>query len=124
MLRLLGLLLAIFQPTTPSVLLIEEPEATVHPDAFGVVLDLLQHAARSTQVIVTTHSPELLDAKWIGDRHLRVVTWEDGSSRVRRLSEGSKRVLQAHLAGAGELLRTNTLDVTSDEPVSIPLFAR
>lgn len=123
MLRLLGLLLAIFQPLTPSVLLLEEPEATVHPDAFGVVLDLLQRAARSTQVIVTTHSPELLDAKWIEDRHLRVVTWEDGSTRVRRLSEGSKRVLQAHLAGAGELLRTNTLDVTSDDPTPVPLFA-
>jgi predicted ATPase len=121
-LRLLGLLLAVFQPQTPSVLVIEEPEASVHPEAFGVVLDLLRLAARRTQVIVTTHSPELLDAKWIEERHLRVVTWEDGSTRVQRLSEGSKRVLQAHLAGAGELLRTGSLDAVA-EPAALPLFA-
>jgi predicted ATPase len=121
-LRLLGLLLAVFQPQTPSVLLIEEPEASMHPEAFGVVLDLLRLAARRTQVIVTTHSPELLDAKWIEDRHLRVVTWEDGSTRVQRLSEGSKRVLRAHLAGAGELLRTGSLDTVA-EPAALPLFA-
>lgn len=121
-LRLLGLLLAVFQPQTPSVLVIEEPEASVHPEAFGVVLDLLQLAARRTQVIVTTHSPELLDAKWIEDRHLRVVTWEDGSTRVQRLSEGAKRVLQEHLAGAGELLRTGSLDAVS-KPAALSLFA-
>lgn len=121
-LRLLGLLLAVFQPLTPSVLIIEEPEASVHPEAFGVVLDLLRLAARRTQVIVTTHSPELLDAKWIEERHLRVVTWEDGSTRVQRLSEGSKRVLRAHLAGAGELLRTGSLDTVS-EPAALALFA-
>jgi predicted ATPase len=124
MLRLLGLLLAIFQPMTPSLLLIEEPEATIHPDGFGVVLDLLELAARRTQVVVTTHSPELLDAKWIEDRHLRVVTWQDGSTRVQRLSEGSKRVLQQHLAGAGEMLRTGSLDVESREPEAASLFAQ
>lgn len=110
MLRLLGLLLAIFQPTTPSVLLFEEPEATIHPDAFGIVLDLLQHAARSTQVIVTTHSPELLDAKWIEDRHLRVVHWEDGATWVSPIATGARKALQDHLMGAGELLRARALD--------------
>ena len=42
------------------------------------MLDLLRHAGRSTQVIVTTHSPEALDAKWIRNKHLRVVTWDAG----------------------------------------------
>ena len=110
MLRLLGLLLAIFQPTPPSVLLFEEPEATIHPDAFGIVLDLLQLAARSTQVIVTTHSPELLDAKWIEDRHLRIVHWEDGATWVSPIATGARLALQDHLMGAGELLRSRALD--------------
>jgi predicted ATPase len=109
-LRLLGLLLAVFQPTTPSVLLFEEPEATIHPDAFGIVLDLLKHAARSTQVIVTTHSPELLDAKWIEDRHLRVVHWEEGATWVSPIAAGARQALQDHLMGAGELLRSRALD--------------
>ncbi len=122
-LRALSLLIAVFQEPPPPVMVIEKPEATMHPKALGLISDLIQLASRRSQVIVTTHSPELLDAKWIEDRHLRIVSWEKGSTRVRRLSEGSKRVLQAHLAGAGELLRTNSLDVTLDEPASIPLSA-
>ncbi|HYU33664.1 MAG TPA: AAA family ATPase [Thermoanaerobaculia bacterium] len=126
MLRLLGLLLTIFQPTTPSVLLIEEPEATIHPDALGIVVDLLQLATQRSQVIVTTHSPELLDAKWIGDRHLRVVHWEDGATWVSPIAVGARQSLQDHLMGAGELLRARALDApplarTEQEPV---LFER
>ena len=77
-LRASGLLVAVFQRPAPFVLVIEEPEATMHPGALGAVLDLLRHAGRSTHVIVTTHSPGALDAKWIRNKHLRVVTWEAG----------------------------------------------
>jgi predicted ATPase len=114
-LRALGLLMAVFQKPKPSVLVIEEPEATMHPGALGAVLDMLRVAAKQMQVIVTTHSPELLEAKWILDNHLRIVTWEDGASHVRSLSEGSKQAIQEHLTSAGELLRSNAL-------VPAPLF--
>lgn len=109
-LHLLGMLLVLFQSSTPSLILLEEPEAWVHPGALGVVLDILQAAAGRTQVIVTTHSPEVLDAKWIEDRHVRIVSWEAGGTRVRRLSEGSRRVLREHLGSVGELLRSDALD--------------
>jgi predicted ATPase len=109
-LRVLGLLLAVFQQPPPSLILIEEPEASIHPGALGLIADVIRVASDRTQVIVTTHSPELLDAKWIEDRHLRLVRWENGETRVSRISDGSRRVLQEHLAGAGELLRSNSLD--------------
>jgi predicted ATPase len=109
-LRALGLVLAVYQRPRPSLLVIEEPEATIHPGAIGAIMDLIRHASRSMQVIVTTHSPDLLDAKWVEDKHLRVVVWEEGSSRVLPVSEGSRRVLQKHLMGAGELLRSNALE--------------
>ena len=99
-LRALGLLVAVFQRPAPSVLVIEEPEATMHPGALGAVLDLLRHAGRSTQVIVTTHSPEALDAKWIRNKHLRVVTWDAGVSRVARISTATRETLRKQLAGA------------------------
>lgn len=108
-LRILGLLTAVFQRPAPSVLVIEEPEATIHPGALGAVLDLLRLASEKMQVIVTTHSPELLDAKWIGDAHLRTVNWEHGATRVGTLSSASRQALQSHLMGAGELLRANAL---------------
>jgi predicted ATPase len=110
-LRILGLILAVFQRPAPSVLLIEEPETSLHPGSLGLVLDLIQAASYNSQVIVTTHNPELLDlGKWIEERHLRIVYWEDGATRVSRIGRASREALQEHLMGAGELLRSNLLD--------------
>ena len=109
-LRALGLLTAVYQPAAPSLIVIEEPEATIHPGALGTVLDILRTASRKMQVVVTTHSPELLDAKWIQDSHLRIVTWHEGATRVTPVSDASRQALREHLMGAGELLRSNALN--------------
>ncbi|MGZ5441338.1 MAG: AAA family ATPase [Thermoanaerobaculia bacterium] len=109
-LRAIGLLAALFQRPAPSLIAIEEPEATIHPGALESVLDLLHSASRRMQVVMTTHSPDLLDAKWITDRHLRVVDWAEGATHVAPVSEATKRALQSHLIGAGELLRSNALE--------------
>ncbi len=117
-LRALGLLTAVYQRPTPSLLVIEEPEVTIHPGALGVILDVLRLASRRTQVIVTTHSPEVLDADWLEDRHIRIVTWQDGATRVTPLSIGSREALREHLATAGELFRSNALDGMPPGPQS------
>lgn len=109
-LRALGLIVAAMQDPMPSLIAIEEPEANIHPGALGAIADLIEMAARRTQVVVTTHSPDLLDAKWIRPENLRLVTWEDGVTRVADLGTAPKRALQEHLMGAGELLRANALD--------------
>ena len=102
-LRSLGLLTAVFQRPAPTLIVIEEPEITMHPGALGAVLDLIRHAARSMQVIVTTHSPDVLDAEWLQDRHIRIVDWQEGATRLTPLSSGSREALQEHLMSAGEL---------------------
>lgn len=112
-LRAIGLLAAVFQRPAPSLLAVEEPEATIHPGALESVLDLLRHASKHMQVVITTHSPELLDAKWIADRHLRIVEWSQGATRVSPVSDATRKALQGHLMGAGELLRSNALEPAS-----------
>ena len=114
-LRILGLLTAVFQPQKPSLLVIEEPEATMHQGALDSILDVLRHAARFMQVVVTTHSPDVLDAKWIEDRHLRIATWSKGVTRVNVISQASRQALCDHLMGAGELLRSNALTPMSED---------
>ena len=109
-LRALGILVAAYQRPAPSLMVIEEPEASIHPGALGVILDVLRAASRSSQVVVTTHSPEILDAKWIRDRHLRLVSWHDGATRVDKMAPSVKRAMAKQLFGAGELLRSNALD--------------
>lgn len=109
-LRAFGLLLAIFQREKPSLIVIEEPESSIHPAAAGAVLDLLRHATKEMQVVVSTHSPEILDAKWIEDQHLRVVNWQKGVTSVSRISDMSRKALQDHLMQAGELMRSEALE--------------
>ncbi len=126
-LRVLGLLAAVFQQPTPSLVVVEEPELTVHPGAIGAVLDLVRHASRTMQVVVTTHSPEVLDAKWIGERHLRIAEWQAGTSRIAKVSGVTRRALREHVMGAGELLRSNALEAaqvpaSQPAPQASPLF--
>lgn len=109
-LRAIGLLAAVFQRPVPSLIAVEEPEATIHPGALESVLDLLRHASKRMQVVITTHSPELLDAKWITDRHLRIVEWTEGATRVAPVSDATRQALHDHLMGAGELLRSSALE--------------
>ena len=113
-LRVLGILAAIFQRPAPSLIVIEEPEATVHPGAIGTILDVLRHAGRFMQVVVTTHSPDVLDAGWIEDRHLRIASWERGITRVSTVSPSVRVALREHLMGAGELLRSNAMAAATE----------
>jgi predicted ATPase len=108
-LRALGLLLAVFQERTPTLLAIEEPENSMHPGATSVLLDVLKFACSETQVLVTTQSPEVLDANWIQDENLRVVAWENGHTTVNEVPQASKVALQTHLMTAGELFRSEAL---------------
>jgi predicted ATPase len=109
-LRALAILTAAYQYPVPRLLAIEEPESTIHPEALGTLLDELRSAATEMQVVVTTHSPELLDAKWIAAENLRVVVWENGVTKVLPLGEAPVEALKRHLMGAGELFRSNALD--------------
>lgn len=119
-LRTLGILAAIFQASTPSVLVIEEPAASVYPTALGAILDLLRSASRATQVIVTTHSADLLDAEWIQDNHIRIVGWERGATRVDSVSKATRNALASRLMRPGELLRANALTAEPPMPVAGP----
>lgn len=125
-LRAVGILAAAFQQPTPSVLIIEEPESTIHPGALGAILDVLRHASHFMQVVVTTHSPDILASKWIKGNHLKIVSWEQGETRVGLVSDEMRSALEAHLTDAGELLRTNALEAAPklfvSSPQQLPLF--
>ena len=112
----LGLIVAALQEPPLSILAIEEPEATIHPGALDAIADLLDMAAQRSQVVITTHSPELLDTKWIQPENLRVVEWEKGTTHISKLGQAPVRALQQHLMGAGELLRANALDAAPYQP--------
>ena len=99
--RLLGLLTALYQPTPPPLIGIEEPELTIHPGALAVISDILVEAAQRTQVLVTTHSPDLIDRLPIDS--LRAVDLDDGRTRVGPVSETQAEAVRTGLFTSGEL---------------------
>jgi predicted ATPase len=61
-LRLLAYYTLLNQDELPKLVAIEEPERNLHPAALEGVANLLQELSQRTQVIITTHSSQLLDA--------------------------------------------------------------
>ena len=59
---------------------IEEPEIALHPAAAGLLLDSLREASRSTQVMVTSHSPDLLDDEKLDTGSILALYAEGGGS--------------------------------------------
>jgi predicted ATPase len=116
-LRALGVLTALFQGSSdysPTVVGIEEPETALHPAASAALREALQRASEQTQVLVTSHSPDLLDDSSLVADSLLAVEARAGETRIARLDESARAVMREKLFTAGELLRLNQL---SPDPV-------
>jgi predicted ATPase len=61
-LRFLALAAILFQPTPPPLICLEEPELGMHPDMIRMVAKMIIDAASRTQLIVSTHSEQLLSS--------------------------------------------------------------
>jgi predicted ATPase len=111
-LRALGVLTALFQGTqdySPTLIGIEEPETALHPGASAALREALQRASKQTQVIVTSHSPDLLDDLTLSADALLAVASIGGETRIAALDAASRTALRDQLFTAGELLRLSQL---------------
>lgn len=59
--RMLGILAALLQEPAQPFISIEEPEANIHPGALAVLAGVIDEASLRSQILVTTHSPDMLD---------------------------------------------------------------
>lgn len=84
-LRYLSLLMILLHPAPPGLIAIAEPELGLHPDLVPKVAELLVDASQRTQLLVTTHSPILLDALSAHPASVLVCTKERAGSRIERL---------------------------------------
>ena len=84
-------------------------QAAIHPAAAEIVMAVLLDAARRMQVVVTTHSPDILDEKSLSDDAIRVVTKENGATSIAPVSASSRRSIRERLYSPGELLRIDEL---------------
>ena len=83
--RWLVLLTILLHPSPPPVVCIEEPELGLHPDIIPTLADLLRDASTRTQLILTTHSPSLVDAFSEDPEAICVCEKSEGSTTIKRL---------------------------------------
>jgi predicted ATPase len=124
-LRVLGVLTALFQSSNGQgkkvpFVGIEEPEVAVHPGAAGVIRDGLRAASTITQIAVTSHSPDLLDDKDIGDESILAVVNKNGETKIAPPDEAGRSAIRDRLYTVGELLRLNQLEPDEEATEKIP----
>jgi predicted ATPase len=94
----------------PSLIGVEEPETALHPAAAGALMDALIEGSESTQLIITCHSPDLLDHESVLPEMIRAVLLDNnGRTVVGTLSPAKADLLKQHLSTAGELLRLDQI---------------
>ncbi len=94
-LRIFGMLLALYQTPAPPLLVIEEPEQTVHPGVLGVLADAFREAGEQTQIVITTHSPHFMDH--FRPEEVRVVTLKDGATHVAPIRKAQVEAVNRRL---------------------------
>ncbi len=111
-LRVAGLLTALLQEPHLPVVAIEEPELTVHPGALPMLYDYLKQASEVSQVIVTTHSPILLDVIDCETDVVMVVNRVGRKTDVRRVGKDTLEPVRTRLLSLGELFASGDLQMS------------
>jgi predicted ATPase len=102
--RFYAYLLALYQLPYKQTLVFEEPENGIYPGALSLLSDEFRAApdAGRGQVLLTTHSPALLDC--FAEDQIRVVDLVDLETRIGQLAQEQKEAIREQLLHTGELL--------------------
>ncbi len=106
-LRMAGIITALLQEPPLTLIGIEEPELTVHPGALPLLYDFLVQASERSQVLITTHSPDLLSL--LKPKEVRVVERHEGITTVTRMHESQRTAVHKRLFTPGDLMRMEGL---------------
>lgn len=110
-LRYLCLLAILLDPDPPPLVVIEEPELGLHPDILPTLRDLMVAASEKTQLIVTTHSTQMVDAMTDHADSVLVCEKTDGPTVMTRLTQEEVDRWRKH-GGLGSLWMSGHLGGT------------
>ena len=110
--RTLGFFVALYQDPPPALIAIEEPELTVHVGALEILAETLNEVGLRSQIVITTHSCDLLDC--FQEDSLRAVVSEEGRTKTGRVRENQAKALKQALLTAGDIHRMEGLSVDGE----------
>jgi predicted ATPase len=109
--RFLCLGVALLNPSPPPFIAVDEPEVGLHPRLLPIVGDMIKTASEKTQVLVTTHSPDLLNQFSIDD--VAVMSREETHAAWRRPATRKSLVQMLNQVtgeSLGDLLKSGELE--------------
>jgi predicted ATPase len=89
---------------------IEEPEVFLHPAAAGLLIDAMREASLDSQIIFSTHSPDLLDGIDLNTERVLAVNISGGETIIAPIDSASREIVRRNLYTLGDLLRMNQLE--------------
>jgi predicted ATPase len=101
-LRVAGIITALLQEPSLTLIGIEEPELTVHIGAIPMLYDYLKQASLRGQVLVTTHCVELLERLDVDD--IRVVERRNGVTTVAPVRHDQREAIKTRLMTVGDVV--------------------
>jgi len=118
-LRALGIVVATHQMVRDELLIIEEPEVSIHVGAATLLFDLLKEASGRGAVLLTTHSADLLDAA--RDEEILVCDYRKGATNIGPLARSQRDLVREGLFSVAELMRSEPLRIEGlgSEAVSV-----
>src|SRR3954453_16198834 len=108
-LRALAALVAAFQKYPPdlfpSLVAIEEPETSLHPAAMRALVDALEEATGRTQILLTTHSADLLSDRDLHPSQVWAVRNCGGQTRITPVDSASREIIEKERDTLADLQR-------------------
>jgi predicted ATPase len=99
---MLALLATVYQNRLAAPLAIEEPAKDMYSRELGLTSAVLKRARWLSQVIITTHSPDLLDGLPV--ESFLVLEKDEGVSKIGPLIQYQREVLQKKMFSLKELI--------------------
>lgn len=99
----IGMLFALYQEPSPTLTAFEEPENLLHPGALAVLCDVIKESSIRNQIILTTHSPDMIARFDVND--LRIVERTSEGTKIGYLDASQREAVEQELFGSDSLLR-------------------
>ncbi len=86
-LRFLFLITVLACPELPSIIAIDEPETGLHPGMLPIIAEFAAEASKRSQIIITTHSAQLLDSFSDIKPTTTVTSLENGETKMNVIKD-------------------------------------
>jgi AAA15 family ATPase/GTPase len=100
-LKVLSILIEIIVSNSRSTIIIEEPEAQIHPAMLAKLLNEIETYTYGENLIISTHSPQVV--AWASPEKINLVHRKDGQTFVRQLAEDDIHSIIEYLSEEGNL---------------------